>query len=69
MIRHICMFKLKEEGTTILLSTHMLEMVTELWDDLFIMNQGKILGTFAKESAGDKDIEQIFFDMTGGEKE
>ncbi len=63
------LLKLKEEGTTILLSTHMLEMVTELWDDLFIMNQGEILGTFAKESAGDKDIEQIFFDMTGGEKE
>ena len=44
-------------------------MVTELWDDLFIMNQVKIMGTFAKENAGDKDIEQIFFDMTGGEKE
>lgn len=63
------LLKLKEEGTTILLSTHMLEMVTELWDDLFIMNQGKILGVFAKESVGDKDIEQIFFDMTGGERE
>lgn len=63
------LLKLKEEGTTILLSTHMLEMVAELWDDLFIMNQGKILGVFAKESVGDKDIEQIFFDMTGGERE
>lgn len=59
--------QLKEEGTTILVSTHMLEMVAELWDDLFIMNQGKILGEFAKENVGDKDIEQIFFGLTGGE--
>lgn len=61
------LLQLKQEGTTILLSTHMLEMVTELWDDLFIMNQGNIMGIFARENAGDKDIEQIFFDMTGGE--
>ena len=63
------LLQLKQEGTTILLSTHMLEMVTELWDDLFIMNQGNILGTFARENAGDKDIEQIFFDMTGGDEQ
>lgn len=63
------LLQLKEEGTTILLSTHMLEMVTELWDDLFIMNHGNIMGTFAREEAGDKNIEQIFFDMTGGDKE
>lgn len=63
------LLQLKEEGTTALLSTHMLEMVTELWDDLFIMNHGNVMGTFAREEAGDKDIEQIFFDMTGGDKE
>ncbi len=63
------LLQLKEEGTTVLLSTHMLEMVTELWDDLFIMNHGNVMGTFAREEAGDKDIEQIFFDMTGGDKE
>lgn len=63
------LLQLKEEGTTILLSTHMLEMVTELWDDLFIMNHGNIMGTFAREEAGDKDIEQIFFGMTGGDEE
>ncbi len=63
------LLQLKEDGTTILLSTHMLEMVTELWDDLFIMNHGNIMGTFAREEAGDKDIEQIFFGMTGGDEE
>lgn len=63
------LLQLKPEGTTILLSTHMLEMVTELWDDLFIMNQGNIMGIFARENAGDKDIEQIFFDMTGGDNQ
>lgn len=61
--------QLKDEGTTVLLSTHMLEMVSELWDDLFIMNRGKVMGTFAREDVRDKDIEQIFFDMTGGDAE
>ena len=41
--------ELKSQGTTILISTHMLEMVKELWDVMFIMERGKIIGTFTRE--------------------
>ena len=58
--------ELKERGVTVLISTHMLEMVKELWDVMFIMEQGKIVGTFTREQAEDTDIEELFFRITGG---
>lgn len=58
--------ELKEQGVTILISTHMLEMVKDLWDVMFIMEQGKIVGEFTREQAQDEDIEELFFKITGG---
>ncbi len=58
--------ELKEQGVTILISTHMLEMVKELWDFMFIMEKGKIIGSFNKEEEKDADIEELFFKITEG---
>lgn len=58
--------ELKEQGVTVLISTHMLEMVKDLWDVMFIMEKGKIIGTFNKEQEKDADIEELFFQITGG---
>lgn len=58
--------ELKDSGVTVLISTHMLEMVKDLWDELFILDKGKIIGEFKREEADDKDIEEIFFEITGG---
>ncbi len=58
--------ELKEQGTTVLISTHMLEMVKELWDLIFIMEKGKIVGSFNKEEQKDADIEELFFKITEG---
>ena len=64
--------ELKEKGCTILISTHMLEMVKDLWDVMFVMEQGKIIATFNKNEIADKDIEELFFEVTepktGGEE-
>ncbi|WP_455714073.1 ABC transporter ATP-binding protein [Anaerosporobacter sp.] len=60
--------ELKEDGVTVLLSTHMLEMVKELWDVMFVMNKGKILVTYTREQAKHQDIEELFFQVTGGEE-
>lgn len=62
------LLELKEKGTTILVSTHMLEMVRDLWDIVFIMEKGHIRGEFTREEAADRDIEEIFFEITGGEE-
>ena len=58
--------ELKSQGVTILISTHMLEMVKDLWDVMYIMEKWKIVGSFTKEQAKDTDIEELFFQITGG---
>ena len=60
--------ELKGFGVTILISTHMLEMVEGLWDIMFVMQKGRIIGSYRKEEAGNKELEDLFFEMTGGGK-
>ncbi len=60
--------ELRDRGATVLISTHMLEMVKELWDITFVMNQGHILGSYNREQVGDEDLEELFFAVTGQEK-
>lgn len=55
----------RADGCTILISTHMLEMVKELWDVMFVMEKGKIIGEYSREDAKDQDIEELFFQVTG----
>lgn len=59
--------ELKAQGKTVLISTHMLEMVKDLWDTMFVMEKGKIIATYQKEEVGNEDIESLFFTVTGGE--
>lgn len=56
--------ELKEQGVTVLISTHMLEMVKELWDVTFVMNKGHILGCYTREDVGNEDLEELFFSVT-----
>lgn len=58
----------KAAGTTVLISTHMLDMVKELWDIMFVMEKGKVIGSYRKEEVGDKELDDLFFEMTGGEQ-
>ena len=57
--------ELREQGCTVLISTHMLEMVKELWDITFIMDKGHIKGTYTREQVGNEDLEELFFQVTG----
>lgn len=56
--------QLREQGCTILISTHMLEMVKELWDVTFVMDKGRILGTYAREDLDNKDLDALYFSVT-----
>lgn len=51
-----------------MISTHMLEMVEDLWDIMFVMEKGHIIGSYTREEVGDKDLDALFFEMTGGEE-
>lgn len=60
--------KLKEKGTTILISTHLLDSVQELWDRMLIMKNGEFVfsGTKSDLANHDKSLEDIFFEVTEG---
>ena len=60
--------ELRNHGVTVLISTHMLEMVKELWQDVFIMDKGHIIGHYTIEEAQNTNIEELFFNSTGGER-
>ena len=61
--------ELKEEGCSLLVSTHMIDSIEELWDTTFIMQGGKIAATVSKEyvTDGTKTLEDIFFEITEGQ--
>ena len=56
--------ELREKGCTILISTHMLEMVRELWAVTFVMDKGHILGCYDREKQENEDLEALFFSVT-----
>lgn len=59
---------LKKKGVTVLISTHMLEMVENLWNVMFVMEKGHVIGCYNKQDAEGKDLDELFFEMTGGEE-
>ncbi|MCI9199589.1 MAG: ABC transporter ATP-binding protein [Lachnospiraceae bacterium] len=56
--------ELKEAGVTVLISTHMLEMVKELWDVMFVMDKGHIIASYKKSDVKEEDLEDLFFHVT-----
>lgn len=61
--------ELKNSGVAILISTHMLEMVKDIWDIMFVMDKGKFVATYDKEEVGDEDIESLFFTVTAAKED
>ena len=60
---------LKEQGVTVLISTHMLEMVQELWDIVFVMEKGSIVSSCTREEANGRNLDELFFSVTEGDGE
>ncbi len=62
--------ELRNQGASILISTHMLDSVEEFWDSTNIMINGKIAARRTRkeiEGSGE-DLEALFFKITEGEK-
>lgn len=56
----------RAKGTAILISTHLLDSVEDLWDKTFILMDGKIAVTRTKAELMNtgESLEQLFFDIT-----
>ena len=58
--------EVKEQGRTVLLSTHMIDSIEELWDTTYIMKKGQVAAVVRKAEIGnqEKTLEDIFFEIT-----
>lgn len=63
--------ELRAEGTSMLISTHMLDSVADSWDVAHIMMNGYIRATCYPGSGedGEKSLETLFFEITEGRSE
>lgn len=59
--------ELKDQGCALLISTHIIDSIKEIWDKVLIMNDGHIVENRQKSEIGHVDeLEEIFFRVTGG---
>ena len=63
--------ELKEANCTVLVSTHMIDSIEDLWDKTYIMQKGCIAAAVEKSKLvdSDKSLEDIFFEITEGKDE
>ncbi len=59
--------ELKSQGKTVIISTHIIDSITDIWDKVFIMKDGEIIFRGSKEelNARNENLEDIFFKATG----
>ncbi len=62
--------ELKNSGCAILISTHIIDSIDEVWDKVLIMNKGEIVANRTRDelTASGESLEQIFFSVTGEEE-
>lgn len=62
------LLELKQQGASVLVSTHMIDSIEELWDTTYIMMKGRVAAVVEhdKMGEGDKSLEDIFFEITEG---
>lgn len=63
--------QLKAQGCSLLISTHMIDSIEELWDTTYIMKAGKIAAVVEKQDIeqSHRKLEDIFFEITEGAAE
>ena len=62
------LLELKQQGASVLVSTHMIDSIEELWDTTYIMMKGRVAAVVERDKMGegDKSLEDIFFEITEG---
>ena len=56
--------QLKQEGLAILISTHIIDVISDIWDVAYIMNKGKIVKQVRRDELGDASLKELFFAAT-----
>lgn len=60
--------ELKESGAAVIISTHIIDSVDELWDKALIMKDGEVVFARTRQELehSNESLEQIFFEVTEG---
>lgn len=61
--------ELKEQEKSILVSTHIIDTINDIWDRAYIMDKGKIICDTTREQLGNRDLKSMFFELTEGDIE
>ncbi len=59
--------KLKNEGVSVLISTHMIDSIEDYWDSAYILSSGR-LAAHTSSGSGNESLEQLYFSVTEEEK-
>jgi ABC-type multidrug transport system ATPase subunit len=58
--------ELKEDGVSVLISTHMIDSVEDYWDVANIMMNGRFAATMLNDGSEGESLEDLFFQITEG---
>lgn len=59
--------ELKDQGCAVFISTHIIDTIRDIWDNILIMHQAKLVSNISRDEVEDDvDIEKRFFAVTGG---
>ncbi|MDI9499304.1 MAG: ABC transporter ATP-binding protein [Bacillota bacterium] len=59
--------ELKQKDISILISTHIIDTINDVWDRAYMMNKGSIVYETTREESKCKDLKALFFEMTSME--
>lgn len=59
---------LKHQGASLLLSTHIIDMIEPIWDEAYIMHHGKIIKHVVKEEMDEQSLKELFFESIGNNR-
>ncbi|PYG87823.1 ABC-2 type transport system ATP-binding protein [Ruminiclostridium sufflavum DSM 19573] len=61
--------ELKRDGRSVLVSTHIIDTINEVWDRAYILNKGRITSEVTKARLEGRDLKTMFFELTEGAEE
>lgn len=61
--------ELKAENKIVVISTHMIEMIENLWDRVIFMKKGNVIDNVVRSETDQTDLEELFFRITGEDNE
>ena len=56
--------RLADEGCAILISTHIIDIVSEIFDEAYIMNKGHIIKHVMKDELQGESLKEVFLELT-----